>query len=506
MNRRLLLWLAVAALSGGIVMSLEMAAVRLVAPHFGYSIYVWGMTIGVVMAAMVAGCAIGGRLATDPRAEVVLGRALLAGTGWQLLALWAMPAVLPPLAAWGETAGVAVAALILFAPSMAAFAATGPIVVRLCAEVIGIGRAAGLVSALSTAGSLGGIVGTIFVLLPRFGNHATLQALCGVSLAIGALAELASAGTRRAGRVLAPAAAASVLLVTAPGPGWSRGSVWTAESAYNLVRVVQRGGQRVLQLNHPSSVQSVREGRGVWTGRYYDYFALGPLLVPARRALVLGMGAGGSVRSMRLTAPSIEVDAVEIDPRVVEAAARFFDVDTAADPRLRVHVMDGRRFLARDRGTYDLVQLDVFQGGPYVPFHLVTEECFRLARARMGDDALLMMNVFDRSRDGALLARLAATLRRVFPSVLFGRTEAGNFMLLAFTRPPSAERLAARSPALEANASLRDFVAREVSVPEGAAVFTDDLAPVEEVTRRMLSEADRPAHGHPRGDLAQISR
>jgi hypothetical protein len=150
--------------------------------------------------------------------------------------------------------------------------------------------------------------------------------------------------------------------------------------------------------------------------------------------------------------------------------------------------MDGRRFLARDRGTYDLVQLDVFQGGPYVPFHLVTEECFRLARARMADDALLMMNVFDRSRDTALLTRVAATLRRVFPSVMVGRTDAGNFMLFAFTRPPSAERLALRSPALGSNAGLRDFVVREAVVPEGAAVFTDDLAPVEEMTRRMLSE------------------
>lgn len=489
MNRRhLVLLLAVAALAGGIVMSLEMAAVRLFAPHFGYSIYVWGTTICVVMAAMVGGYAAGGRLANGHRAEALLGRALLAAAAWQLLALWAMPAVLPRLAAAGEVAGVALAALVLFAPSMVALAATGPILVRLCADEAGIGPAAGLVYALSTAGSLGGILGTIFVLLPRLGTHTTLQILCGVSLAIGALGELASAGTRRAARGVALATAASVLLVTAPGLGWSQGSVWTAESAYNLVRVVQRGGQRVLELNHPSSVHSVREGRGVWTGYYYDYFALGPLFVPARRALVLGMGAGGSVRSMRVTAPSIEVDAVEIDPRVVEAASRWFDVDAAAEKHLRVHVMDGRRFLARDRGTYDLVQLDVFQGGPYVPFHLVTEECFRLARARMADDALLMMNVFDRSRDTALLTRVAATLRRVFPSVMVGRTDAGNFMLFAFTRPPSAERLALRSPALGSNAGLRDFVVREAVVPEGAAVFTDDLAPVEEMTRRMLSE------------------
>jgi spermidine synthase len=239
-------------------------------------------------------------------------------------------------------------------------------------------------------------------------------------------------------------------------------------------------------LNHPSSIQSVRDG-GRWTGFYYDYFALGPLLVPARRALVLGMGAGSSVEALRLTGPSIEVDAVEIDPRVVEAASRWFDLDVASDPHLRVHVMDARRFLAQDRGTYDLVQLDVYQGGPYVPFHLVTEECFRLARARMSDDALLMMNVFDSSADSALLLRLAATLRPVFPSVQVGQTDAGNFMLFAFTRVPSAERLAFRSPALASNGGVRNMAIREVVLAPEAEVFTDDRAPIEELTRRMLA-------------------
>jgi hypothetical protein len=97
------------------------------------------------------------------------------------------------------------------------------------------------------------------------------------------------------------------------------------------------------------------------------------------------------------------------------------------------------------------------------------------------------MNVFDRSADGALLHRLAATLRRVFPSVLVGQTGAGNFMLFAFTRVPSAERLAFPSPTLRSNGGVRGLALREVAVAEGAPVFTDGLAPLEEMTRRMLA-------------------
>src|SRR6185436_17071804 len=205
----------------------------------------------------------------------------------------------------------ALGALVLFAPAMVALAATGPVMVRLCADVVPIGVASALVSALSTAGSIAGIMGTIFGLLPQVGTQATLQVLCAATF-------LTAAG----GLVLVPrhrrlalpvvAAPAAMLLLT-PALGWAEGTVWTAESAYNLVRVVQMGGQRVLQLNNPSSIHTVREAAGGWTGFYYDAFALGPLLVPARRALVLGMGAGGSVQSMRRTAPDVEIDAVEID-------------------------------------------------------------------------------------------------------------------------------------------------------------------------------------------------
>jgi spermidine synthase len=152
--------------------------------------------------------------------------------------------------------------------------------------------------------------------------------------------------------------------------------------------------------------------------------------------------------------------------------------------------MDARRFLLLDRGLYDVVQLDVYQGGPYIPFHLATLEFFRLARARMGDDAVLMMNVFDSGSDKTLLTRLAATLRRVFPSVCVGQTDAGSYLLFAFTSVPSAERLSRRPSALSSNASVRDMPIRELIPPDGTPVFTDDLAPIEALTRRMLAGAD----------------
>jgi len=67
-------------------------------------------------------------------------------------------------------------------------------------------------------------------------------------------------------------------------------------------------------------------------------------------------------------------------------------------------------------------------------------------------------------------------------------TRADSSDVFAFTRVPSAERLAFQSPVLHSNASVRKLVLREVAVADGAPVFTDDLAPIEEMTRRMLAE------------------
>ncbi|HEX9406804.1 MAG TPA: fused MFS/spermidine synthase, partial [Thermoanaerobaculia bacterium] len=150
-------WLSIAIFAGAILMSLEMVAVRLYAPYFGYSIYVWGTTICIVMGALVAGYAIGGLLADAVRAELMLFSAILIAALWQLLVLSTMRFLLIRLAEASEVTGVTLATLIIFAPSMIALAATGPILVRLVADAGSVGRAAGLVYALSTLGSVAGI-------------------------------------------------------------------------------------------------------------------------------------------------------------------------------------------------------------------------------------------------------------------------------------------------------------------------------------------------------------
>ena len=66
--------------AGFAVMGLELLGFRVLAPYFGYSMYVSGALIGVVLAALSIGYMIGGRVADKyTRREILWGILLIAG-------------------------------------------------------------------------------------------------------------------------------------------------------------------------------------------------------------------------------------------------------------------------------------------------------------------------------------------------------------------------------------------------------------------------------------------
>jgi len=163
------------------------------------------------------------------------------------------------------------------------------------------------------------------------------------------------------------------------------------------------------------------------------------------------------------------------------------------DVKLRVHVADTRPWLGRGEEKYDLVHVDLYQGGPYIPFYLVTVEFFEAVRAHMRPEGLLMMNLFDNSPKRELLVSTVATLKRVFPAVVVLSAGYGNRMLLAFAKETAEDSIRARLNRYEGDAAIKRIARQaeaqtaEFQVPEGTTVFTDDFAPVEEMTRRMLN-------------------
>lgn len=481
-------WIATATATGAIVMAMELTAFRLYAPYFGNSIYVWGSMISVVMLALAVGYSLGGWTADRATTDSALYLVVFASGVYQLAIVFVMRPVLLKLWRWGDFAGTVCATAVIFVPPMTALAMTSPFVIRLLARAGHVGITVGRVFALSTAGSIAGVLGTSFWLVPRFGTRVTMEILCVASVLIGA------AGLVMRSKAAAVLVLPLLLLFVAKAPVPPATIIWSGESAYNRILVLEKDGLRWLVLNDSRYSQTTERIGSVTSGFYLDQFALGPLLVPANKLLVLGMAAGGSIQVTRAVNPKMEVDAVEIDPKVVELAGEFFALPQN-DSRLRVHIADARPWLASQDAKWDLVHVDLFQGGPWVPFYLTTVEFFELVRSRMSADGLLMLNVLDQSESRELLSAMGATLHQVFPSVEELPTEKGNYILFAFARKrdlgETQLKLQAAAPpdwaqalALKAAGAMKEFVA-----PPRALIFRDDKAPVEEMTRRMLEAA-----------------
>jgi spermidine synthase len=110
------------------------------------------------------------------------------------------------------------------------------------------------------------------------------------------------------------------------------------------------------------------------------------------RILVVGLGGGAIPMFLRAVLPEARIDAVEVEPDVVEAAKLYCELQE--DEALRVHVADGRSFIEASGPPYSLIFLDAY-GPDRIPEHLATREFFGAARARLTPDGAVVGNVWE---------------------------------------------------------------------------------------------------------------
>ena len=82
--------------SGAVLLGVEIAASRVLAPYFGNSLFVWGALIGVVLSGLAIGYWLGGVLADRLPASSLLAAALAAGG----VAVLVVPFVDEPVLEW----------------------------------------------------------------------------------------------------------------------------------------------------------------------------------------------------------------------------------------------------------------------------------------------------------------------------------------------------------------------------------------------------------------------
>ena len=479
---------AVVFTAGAGTLATEIAASRLLAPYFGSSTIVWANIIGLILLYLSIGYWLGGKVADRRPDPHLLGKMIVVAA----LAVAVTPFVSRPIlelalrgldaVSVGAVVGSFFAALALFAVPVTLLGAVSPFAIRLALGDVGeAGTVAGQLYAISTVGSIVGTFLSAIVTIPLLGTQRTM-------LGAAVLLVLAAALLLGSRWQLLTLAVAGLLFIPAGTVKATSGLLFETESSYQYVQIVERDdGSRALKLNEGVAVHSVWHRDSVLTGGVWDTFLLVPPLLdrPVERMLVIGNAGGTVARAFGDLYPEVEIDGVEIDGEVTDAARRYMGLDD--NPRLNVVTADGRPYLELTDETYDVIVVDAYHQ-PYIPFQLATREFFAAAREHLRPGGVVAPNVAAVPGDERLGEAVGSTLLAEFPEGWRWKPLRFNELMLGFDRPVGRETLLDR---VEAAPDAVDplvplFQAGLAPVEATDRPLTDDRAPVEWLTDRMI--------------------
>ena len=376
-------------------------------------------------------------------------------------------------------------------------------------------RAAGRLTLANTVGAITGPPLAAYVLLPFAGMERALFAL---ALAYGVVAWLTmGASSARSGAAAAPripawrsasaatAAALLIALVAFPFGAMDRRYFPRAAAAYDAdgsTIVATREGPAetifVMQqrwLGQPVYSRLVTNGfsmsgTALQGQRYMRAFAYYPMLLhdgPIARALVVCYGVGVTVGAVTHIPSVRAIDVAEISRDVVAMSDAIYPPDARPlnDPRVRLHIEDGRFFLQTTTERYDLIT-----GEPPPPrtpgtVNIYTRDYFRLVHDRLSAGGIATYWVpVARPNPGTDVNTIIRAFCDVFSDCSLWNATPFDLMLIGsrgLTGPRTMEQFTApwQTPGLEARLREVGFERAE----QIGATFLGDATYLNELTR-----------------------
>lgn len=493
--------------AGFATMAVEFGASRLLGNVFGTSNLVWAVIIGLILVYLTLGNWLGGKLA-DRRPDHLTFFTVIALAGFfvALVPLISRPLLSSAADAFDTLnlpllAGSFLTVLILFSLPVTILGMVMPFALKLMiADTAVTGKISGRVSAISTLGSFLGTFLTVLLMIPTAGTYRTFLIISLILLLTALPGLLLSKSIWRS--AVAGLGAAGVLLLAILGPSKaikaSAGQIYETESAYNYIQVLELQGFRFLRLNEGQGVHSIYHPTQTFYAGPWSQFLVGPLFNPAQEGLpqveriaILGLAAGTTARQAASVYPEARVEGFELDPKIIVVGQEYFGMNL---PELTVHVEDARWGLTHSPESFDLVAIDAYQV-PYIPAHLVTVEFFEEVSRHLTAQGVVAVNVGRAPGDRTLVDSIATTLLQVFPNVfLMDLPDSFNSVLFACKDPHASwENFAAARSLISVQdpGSLLDYASAltlqgksQVTTP--GRIFTDDLAPIEAMTNRLV--------------------
>ncbi|MGC4084903.1 MAG: hypothetical protein QM736_23010 [Vicinamibacterales bacterium] len=529
--------LGAAALAGAAFLALEVIWFRFLSMY----VLVTTLAMSLMLAVVLAGIGLGGLVAS-----LLLQRDTNSTRWLPAVACTAGLFVLLPYASFGVvTTGTQVGAwsrvlwfaIVLTLPA----AVSSGVLFTLMGDVLrarwrNTSAAAGWLACANTAGAIAGPPIAAWVLLPIAGMDGALLTLALTYAAVALLASIGLGGESRfagAGwnvRRAASAWALGIAVVAFLFGAWDQRYFLRAGAAYaddgsTIVATREGAGETlfVMQqrwLGRPVYSRLVTNGfsmsgTALQGQRYMRAFAYYPMLFhdgPIRKALVICYGVGVTVGAVT-DIPSVEsIDVAEISRDIVamsgaihEPGARPLD-----DPRIRLHIEDGRFFLQSTATRFDLIT-----GEPPPPrtpgtVNIYTREYFDLVKNRLAEGGIASYWVpVARPNPGTDVNTIIRAFCDVFSDCSLWNATPYDLMLVGsrgLRGPRTIEQFTApwQTPGLEAR--LRE-VAFERAEQIGATFIGDadylraltrDTPPlVDDFPQRLSPVAGRPSFSDP---------
>jgi len=493
--------------SGMTTLAIELAASRLLGSVFGTSNLVWASIIGLILIYLTLGYFIGGRWA-DRSPHPHTFYTILA---WGAFSAGVVPFISRPvlraaadafdLLEVGILAGSFSAVLVLFIVPVTLLGTISPFAIRLAlTDSRQAGQISGRIYAISTLGSFVGTFLPVLVLIPLIGTTFTFLTFGGFLLLVALLGLWKSVGLRPSLKL-----SWMILVLVILGILWGTGAIkktagqiYESESAYNYIQVLQVGDYRYLRLNEGQGIHSIYHPTqlayyGPWmqvlAAPYFNAFPHSPEDVEG--LAVVGLAAGTIARQATAVYGDIPIDGYEIDPEIIRVGQEYFEMTM---PNLNPLAVDGRLGLEHSERQYSVISIDAYRP-PYIPWHLTTQEFFRIVYDHLTEDGVLVVNVGRAPTDRRLIDGLATTIGSIFPSLyVMDVSDSFNSILYATKQPTNVGNFYTNYNALLESgdthpllaAAMREFIVQMQPAPENTLIFTDDLAPIEWLTNSMV--------------------
>ncbi len=501
-------------------LAVELVAGRLIARHLGSSLYTWTSVIGVVLAGITIGNYIGGRIADRFAARKTLA-VLFGVSSAACVAIVVLNNVVGEwIWLWQLSWPVRVfshVALVFLLPS-ALLGMISPVVAKMALDLgFATGRTVGDIYAWGAAGSIAGTFLAGFYLIAAMGTIAIIWLVGGILLLMGilywaklwllylwglifiALAILAMSGTAWAQEI-----GAGIAL----RPPFDPALLYEDESEYCYVAVRRTGTnpetREFIQdkLKHSEiRMDDVTKLQYFYTNIYAGFAHALSEGKSNLNMMVIGGGGYAYPQYLEKNWPGSDIEVVEIDPAVTEAATQAFGL--SRNTKIRTVSMDARNYvdqlLEKERATgeqkrYDLIYEDAINDYS-VPFQLVTREFNQKIYTILAGDGLYMVNLIDTSENGQFLGAVISTIEETFDyvHVVTGRMTLpslrNTFVVAAGKQPFDPDAIFADYNDNLGIWHLSESDIEPLKEKSHGIILTDDYAPVENLLAPVVRQS-----------------